>query len=135
MTTAQLAASQAGSEVGAGAWFHNPATGELARTNVGPAETAGRRIETDLWLQPGAAVAGAHVHDHVVERFEVLAGEVGLPGRGASSARFAPATGRSRSRPGSRTTGGTPAAASRTSASRSTRGPMPPAAPPLASRR
>lgn len=46
--------------------------------NVGPADTAGRRVESDLWLQPGAAVAGAHVHDHLVERFEVLAGEVGF---------------------------------------------------------
>ena len=44
--------------------------------NVGPADTGGRRIESDLWHQPGAAVAGAHVHDHLVERFEVLAGEV-----------------------------------------------------------
>jgi hypothetical protein len=58
-------------EVAAGAWLHNPVTGELARVNVGPVESGGRRIETDLWLQPGAAVAGAHVHDHLVERFEV----------------------------------------------------------------
>ena len=45
---------------------------------VGPAETAGRRLEGDLWLQPGAAVVGAHVHEHIVERFEVVAGEVGF---------------------------------------------------------
>jgi quercetin dioxygenase-like cupin family protein len=59
-------------------WLHNPVTGEIARVNVAPAETAGRRLDVDLWLQPGAAVAGAHVHDHLVERFEVRAGEVGL---------------------------------------------------------
>ena len=65
-------------EASAGAWLHNPVTGELARINVGPADTDGRSIEVDLWLQPGAAVAGAHIHDSLVERFEVLAGRVGF---------------------------------------------------------
>ena len=74
------------SEVRAGAWLHNPVTGELARINVGPADTAGRRIEADLWLQPGAAVAGAHLHDHFVERFEVLAGAVSFQAAGVERA-------------------------------------------------
>ncbi|HYI37713.1 MAG TPA: hypothetical protein VEX39_13950 [Thermoleophilaceae bacterium] len=65
-------------ELKAGAWLQNPVTGELARMNVGPADSGGRRVESDLWLQPGAAVAGAHVHEHFVERFEVLEGEVGF---------------------------------------------------------
>jgi mannose-6-phosphate isomerase-like protein (cupin superfamily) len=78
MTATRATPTLDGIEVAAGTWFHNPATGELTRINVGPAETAGRRVETDLWLQPGAAVAGAHVHEHLVERFEVLAGEVFL---------------------------------------------------------
>ena len=60
------------------AWLRNPATGEVARVNVAPFQTGGRRIEVDLWLQPGAAVAGAHVHDHLVERFEVLEGAIAL---------------------------------------------------------
>lgn len=60
----------------AGAWFHNPATGELAQLLRTDAD--GRRIEVDLWLQPGAALARAHVHDHFVERFEVREGEVGI---------------------------------------------------------
>jgi mannose-6-phosphate isomerase-like protein (cupin superfamily) len=60
----------------AGRWLHNPATGEIAHVLVVDAD--GRRIEVDLLLQPGAAVAGAHVHDHFVERFEVRAGEVGF---------------------------------------------------------
>lgn len=68
----------AAAELTAGSWLHNPATGELARVNVAPAETGGRRIDVDLWLQPGAAVSRAHVHDHVVERFEVREGEVGF---------------------------------------------------------
>lgn len=63
-------------EAGAGTWFHNPASGEIARLRVGPGDTDGRRIEVDLWLQPGAAVAAPHVHAQLVERFEVLAGEV-----------------------------------------------------------
>lgn len=64
--------------VAVGTWLHNPATGEIGRVNVAPGETHGQRFEADLWLQPGAAVVGAHVHDRFVERFEVLAGEVGL---------------------------------------------------------
>ena len=61
-----------------GAWLHNLVTGELARVNVFPADTGGRRLEVDLWLQPGAAVARAHVHEYLSERFEVLKGEVGV---------------------------------------------------------
>jgi mannose-6-phosphate isomerase-like protein (cupin superfamily) len=60
----------------AGRWLHNPATGEVA--HVLAVDSDGRRIEVDLWLQPGAAVAGAHVHDHFVERFQVREGEVGF---------------------------------------------------------
>lgn len=59
-----------------GSWLHNPATGEIAHLLA--ADPDGRRIEVDLWLQPGAAVAGAHVHDHFIERFEVREGEVGF---------------------------------------------------------
>jgi mannose-6-phosphate isomerase-like protein (cupin superfamily) len=55
-------------------WLHNPATGELARIN----SATGRRLDVDLWLQPGAAVAHAHFHEHLVERFDVLEGEVGM---------------------------------------------------------
>ncbi len=64
-----------------GAWLHNPATGEIAR--VIQADPGGRSIEVDLWLQPGAAVARAHIHDHFIERFEVREGEVGFQVRGA----------------------------------------------------
>lgn len=60
----------------AGTWLHNPVTGEIGHIDV--VEDGGRRIEIDLWLQPGAAVPRAHIHDHAVERFEVLSGEVGF---------------------------------------------------------
>jgi quercetin dioxygenase-like cupin family protein len=58
--------------------MQNPATGELARVNVGPADTGGRELQADLWLRPGAAVAGAHVHESFLERFQVVEGEVGF---------------------------------------------------------
>src|SRR5688572_911234 len=58
------------------AWLHNPATGELAR--IAAIDEDGRRLEVDLWLQPAAALARAHIHDHFGERFEVRAGEVGM---------------------------------------------------------
>jgi mannose-6-phosphate isomerase-like protein (cupin superfamily) len=64
------------SELPVGSWLHNPATGEIA--TLVAADDDGRRIEVDLWLQPGAAVAGAHVHDHFIERFTVREGEVGF---------------------------------------------------------
>lgn len=68
----------------AGRWLHNPATGEIA--HVLSVDEGGRRIEVDLWLQPGAAVAGAHIHDHFVERFQVRAGEVGFQVAGTERA-------------------------------------------------
>ncbi len=55
-------------------WGHNPVTGELAHVLSQP--EGGRSFEVDLWLQPGAAVAGAHVHPSLIERFEVVEGDV-----------------------------------------------------------
>lgn len=75
MATDPSAHSPAAEPVG-GVWLHNPATGEIA--HCAPSDAGGRRIEVDLWLQPGAAVARAHIHDHFVERFQVRVGEVGL---------------------------------------------------------
>lgn len=75
MTTDHSAPSPAVA-LAAGRWLHNPGTGEIA--HLVSADADGRRIEVDLWLQPGAAVAGAHIHDHFVERFLVRAGEVGF---------------------------------------------------------
>lgn len=60
----------------AGIWLHNPATGEIGQVVTG--SEGGRDVEVDLWLQPGAAVAGAHTHPHVTERFQVEQGEVGF---------------------------------------------------------
>lgn len=54
-------------------WAHNPATGEISHVLVPPADGRG---EVELFLQPGAAVAAAHTHDSIIERFEVLEGDV-----------------------------------------------------------
>lgn len=74
--SATAQASAAATDLSPGRWLHNPATGEIAHLLA--ADEDGRRIEVDLWLQPGAAVAGAHVHEHFVERFQVEEGEVGF---------------------------------------------------------
>jgi hypothetical protein len=63
-------------DTSAATWLYHPVTGEIAR--FAPVEDGGRRVEVDLWLQPGAAVARAHVHDYLVERLEVRAGVVGF---------------------------------------------------------
>jgi mannose-6-phosphate isomerase-like protein (cupin superfamily) len=59
-------------------WLHNPATGEIARVNDDGSGSGGRRLDVDLWLQPGAALARPHVHDQFVERFDVQEGELGV---------------------------------------------------------
>jgi quercetin dioxygenase-like cupin family protein len=59
-----------------GDWYQNIKTKELARLRVAPVETYGRALAADLWLPPGGAVAAEHVHDHLDERFTVLAGEL-----------------------------------------------------------
>lgn len=61
-----------------GEWFHNVETGEVARGIVTPDDGQGDRLEAELWLRPDAAVVGAHVHPHIVERFEVVEGLVGF---------------------------------------------------------
>ena len=62
----------------AGDWFQNVKTKELAQLKVSPEETGGRRLEAEVWLQPGAAVMAEHVHDHLRERFTVLDGELSV---------------------------------------------------------
>ena len=61
-----------------GRWFHNVETGEVGRTLLSPDDGKGDRLESELWLRPGAAVVGAHVHDSLAERFEVVSGLVGF---------------------------------------------------------
>ena len=62
----------------AGDELENPVTGERAVVREGTDDSGGRRIVTDLFLRPGGAVVGAHVHSYFHERFEVLDGRVGF---------------------------------------------------------
>ena len=74
--------------------------------------TDGRRIEVDLWLQPGAAVARAHVHDHVSRALRGARRPSSAPRSAGASASCVRATRPSRSPPAPCTTGGTTATAS-----------------------
>ncbi|WP_205698340.1 cupin domain-containing protein [Conexibacter sp. SYSU D00693] len=59
-------------------WLENPVTGELGRALVHPDDDPQGRLVAELWLQPGAAVVGEHVHPSITETFEVRHGEVGF---------------------------------------------------------
>lgn len=69
----------------AGDVVENPVTGERAVVRVGTDETGGRSLVVELFVQPGGAVAGEHIHPVIAETFTVLGGRVGfrLDGREA----------------------------------------------------
>jgi mannose-6-phosphate isomerase-like protein (cupin superfamily) len=56
----------------------NVVTGERLVFHATSADTNGEHVLVETFLQPGAAVAAAHVHPRQEERFEVLAGSVGF---------------------------------------------------------
>jgi quercetin dioxygenase-like cupin family protein len=58
----------------AGDTIHNPVTGERAIVLEPHSENPDRRTVTELLLDPGAAVAGEHMHPTIHESFEVLQG-------------------------------------------------------------
>lgn len=58
--------------------LENPVTGEVLIFHRTAAQTDGESVLVETVLRPGAIVAAAHVHPHQTERFEVLAGLVGL---------------------------------------------------------
>jgi quercetin dioxygenase-like cupin family protein len=65
--------------VKAGAEWENPVTGERAVIRwVVLDEPGGERGEADLYIKPGGAVAGEHVHPAIEEDFTVLKGQVGM---------------------------------------------------------
>jgi mannose-6-phosphate isomerase-like protein (cupin superfamily) len=59
-----------------GTWYRNPVTGEVAQVLAASGSSGRQRATVEGWLQPGAAVAGAHLHPHLIERFEVLDGRL-----------------------------------------------------------
>ena len=56
--------------------YTNPVTGERAVVRESD-EAAGRAL-VDLYVSPGGAVAAEHIHDNLIERFEVVEGRVGF---------------------------------------------------------
>jgi quercetin dioxygenase-like cupin family protein len=61
-----------------GQTLENPVTGERLIFHKTAHDTDGEYVKVETILQPGAAVAAAHVHPYQTERFQVLAGTVGM---------------------------------------------------------
>lgn len=62
----------------AGDVVENPVTGERAVVRVGTEESGGDLLVAELFVSPGGAVAGEHVHPVIEEWFTVLDGRVGF---------------------------------------------------------
>ena len=60
----------------AGEVYENLVQGDRIVVREGAGETGGDRLVGDLYIRPGGAVAGRHVHSYITERFEVVAGRV-----------------------------------------------------------
>jgi hypothetical protein len=67
----------------AGDVLENPVTGERAVIRVGTAESSGELLVADLYVRPGGAVMGEHLHPGIEESFTVVRGCLGyrLDGR------------------------------------------------------
>lgn len=62
----------------AGDVFENPVTGERGVVRVGTEESGGELLVSDLYVRPGGAVAGEHVHPVIHESFTVVSGRIGF---------------------------------------------------------
>ena len=62
----------------AGDVIENPVTGERGVARIGTEQTGGELMVADLYIRPGGAVMGEHVHSAIEERFTVLRGQVGF---------------------------------------------------------
>jgi quercetin dioxygenase-like cupin family protein len=60
----------------AGEIYENRVQGDRFVVREGSEDTGGERLVGDLYIRPGGAVAGKHVHAYITERFEVVAGTV-----------------------------------------------------------
>ena len=67
----------------AGEVYENPVTGERAVVRVGTEESGGELLVNDLYVRPGGAVMGEHLHPNIEESFTVVRGRLGyrLDGR------------------------------------------------------
>jgi quercetin dioxygenase-like cupin family protein len=62
----------------AGEIYENRVQGDRFCVREGGEDTGGERLVGDLYIRPGGAIAGKHVHSYITERFEVVAGTVGF---------------------------------------------------------
>lgn len=62
----------------AGDVVENPVTGERVVVRVGTEESGGERLVAELFVRPGGAVAGEHVHPVIEEWFTVTGGRIGF---------------------------------------------------------
>jgi len=62
----------------AGDVAENPVTGERVVVRVGTEDSGGELLVAELFVGPGGAVAGEHVHPTIEEWFTVLEGRVGF---------------------------------------------------------
>ena len=60
----------------AGEIYENRVQGDRVVVREGSEDTGGERLVGDLYVRPGGAVAGKHVHSYITERFEVIEGSV-----------------------------------------------------------
>ena len=61
-----------------GTLYENPVTGERGVVRVAPQEANGHLLVVDLYLRPGGAVAGEHVHPVITEAFTVVRGRLAV---------------------------------------------------------
>jgi quercetin dioxygenase-like cupin family protein len=64
--------------VNIGSELINPVTGERGIVRVAPNAENDQLLVADLFVQPGGAVAGEHLHPSLEETFTVLRGKVGM---------------------------------------------------------
>ena len=62
----------------AGDIYENPVTGERVVVIEGGEDTGGTYLVGELTVSPGGQVIGEHIHDHLEETFEVLAGRINV---------------------------------------------------------
>ena len=65
-------------ETHVGELYENPVTGERGVVRVPPRQSNGHLLVVDLYVRPGGAVAGEHVHPAATETFTVVRGELAV---------------------------------------------------------
>ena len=102
-----------------GELYENPVTGERAVVRIPPTQANGHLLVVDLYVRPGGAVAGEHVHPGFTETFTVVRGQLDVC-RFGCQLRSGAGPG-SRSHRASPTSSGTPARRRRAPSSRCSR--------------